>query len=111
MGRVSGPLLSIGNGFKQEEAPAMVRLFVGNCRDASKDDILGLFKQFGATPEGVTFPRDRRSRRKKGFAYVMVTDDHAADAAIKTLHLFDIGGIALTVLRAEDRPKKLPRRR
>lgn len=89
----------------------MVRLFVGNCRDASKEDVFALFKQFGATPEGITFPRDRRSRRKKGFAYVMVADDRAAEAAIKTLHLFDIGGIALTVLRAEDRPKKQPRRR
>ena len=89
----------------------MIRLFVGNCREASKEDVFALFKQFGATLEGITFPRDRRSRRKKGFAYVMVADDRAADAAIKTLHLFDIGGIQLTVVRAEDRPKKPPRRR
>lgn len=89
----------------------MVRLFVGNCREASKDDIYALFKQFGATQEGITFPRDRRSRRKKGFAYVMVADERAAEAAIKTLHLFDIGGIQLSVVRAEERAKRQPRRR
>lgn len=89
----------------------MIRLFVGNCRDASKDDILALFKQFGASEDGISFPRDRRSRRKKGYAYVNVTDDSAADAAIKMFHLLDIGGIALTVVRAEERPPKPPRGR
>jgi RNA recognition motif-containing protein len=83
----------------------MVRLFVGGCREATKADILGLFKQFGATPEGITFPRDRRTRRKKGYAYVHVSDDKA-EVAIETFHLVDIAGIKLTVVRAEERPAK-----
>ena len=89
----------------------MIRLFVaGYPRDATKEDVLRLFERFGATEDDVTFPRDRRSRRKKGFAYVNVTDDRAADEAIAAFHLFEIGGKALTVVRAADRPPKRPRR-
>ncbi|HEV3155639.1 MAG TPA: RNA-binding protein [Candidatus Baltobacteraceae bacterium] len=90
----------------------MIRLFVaGYPREASKTDLLQLFRQFGAAEEDITFPRDRRSRRKKGYAYVNVADAAKADAAIKAFHLFEIDGRQLTVIRAEDRPLKRPRRR
>ena len=90
----------------------MIRLFVaGYPRDASKEDLLALFKQFGVGEDGVVFPRDRRSRRKKGYAYVEVADNAAAQSAITTFHLFEIDGKQLTVCRAEDRPLKRPRRR
>ena len=88
----------------------MIRLFVaGYPREATKDDILALFRQFGCTEEDVTFPRDRRTRRKKGYAYVNVRDAGAADSAIAAFHLFEIDGKPLTVIRAEDRPPKRPR--
>jgi RNA recognition motif-containing protein len=90
----------------------MIRLFVaGYPREATKDDLLALFRQFGAREEDVTFPRDRRSRRKKGYAYVNVPDAAAADAATKAFNLFEVDGKQLTVIRAEDRPLKRPRRR
>lgn len=90
----------------------MIRLFVaGYPREATKDDLLALFRQFGAGDEDVTFPRDRRSRRKKGYAYVNVGDERSADAAIKAFNLFEIDGKPLTVIRASDRPAKRPRRR
>ncbi|MDP9017156.1 MAG: RNA-binding protein [Candidatus Eremiobacteraeota bacterium] len=90
----------------------MIRLFVaGYPRDAAKEDLVALFKQFGVTDEGVVFPRDRRTRRKKGFAYVEVSSDLAAQEAIKAFNLFEIDGKPLTVCRAEDRPLKKPRRR
>lgn len=90
----------------------MIRLFVaGYPREATKTDLLALFRQFGAAEEDITFPRDRRSRRKKGYAYVNVADAQRADAAIRTLNLFEIEGKALTVIRAEDRPLKRSRRR
>lgn len=90
----------------------MIRLFVaGYPREAGKNDLVQLFRQFGAGEEDVTFPRDRRSRRKKGYAYVNVADERAADAAIKAFHLFEIDGKELTVVRAEDRPPRRPRRR
>jgi RNA recognition motif-containing protein len=87
-------------------------LFVaGYPREATKEDLLRLFRQFGTGDGDVTFPKDRRSRRKKGYAYINVTDEHAADAAIKAFHLFEIDGKALTVVRAEDRPLKRPKKR
>jgi RNA recognition motif-containing protein len=90
----------------------MKRLFVaGYPREATKADLLALFRQFGAGEEDVTFPRDRRSRRKKGYAYVNLPDDRAAEAAIRAFNLFEVDGKALTVIRAEDRPLKRPRRR
>lgn len=90
----------------------MIRLFVaGYPREATKQDLLQLFRQFGAGEEDITFPRDRRSRRKKGYAYINVSDDRAAETAIKTFNLFEIAGKQLTVIRAEDRPVKIPRRR
>lgn len=90
----------------------MIRLFVaGYPREATKEDLLRLFRQFGAQEADVTFPRDRRSRRKKGYAYVNVVDDKSADAAIQAFNLFEIDGKQLTVIRAADRPPKRPRRR
>lgn len=90
----------------------MIRLFVaGYPREASKEELGQLFRQFGATEEDITFPRDRRTRRKKGYAYVNVPDDKTAEAAIKAFNLFEIDGKALTVIRAADRPLKRPRRR
>lgn len=90
----------------------MIRLFVaGYPREATKADLVQLFRQFGASEDDVTFPRDRRSRRKKGYAYVNVADASKAEAAVKTLNLFEIDGKQLTVVRAEDRPLKRPRRR
>lgn len=89
----------------------MIRLFVaGYPREASKADLVALFRQFGAQEADVTFPRDRRSRRKKGYAYINVADDRAADAAIQAFHQFEIDGKALTVVRADDRPARRSRR-
>ncbi|MBV8244556.1 MAG: RNA-binding protein [Candidatus Eremiobacteraeota bacterium] len=82
----------------------------GYPREASKADLLAIFRQFGATEDGIVFPRDRRSRRKKGYAYVEVASAAQADAAIAMLHDFEIDGKQLTVVRAEDRPPKRPRR-
>ncbi len=90
----------------------MSRLFVaGYPRDAAKADLVALFANFGVGEGDITFPRDRRSRRKKGYAYVEVRDERAAPSAIAAFHGFEIGGKALTVCRAEDRPLKKPRRR
>ncbi len=90
----------------------MIRLFVaGYPREATKEDLLQLFRQFGSSSGDVTFPTDRRSRRKKGYAYVNVADDRSADAAIAAFNRFQIAGKELTVTRAQDRPRKPSRPR
>jgi RNA recognition motif-containing protein len=88
----------------------MIRLFVAGFREATNADLVALFAQFGVTEADITFPRDRRSRRKKGYAYVNVSSEAAADTSIKMLNLLEIDGKQLTVIRASDRPPKRPRR-
>ncbi|MDQ6826505.1 MAG: RNA-binding protein [Candidatus Eremiobacteraeota bacterium] len=70
-----------------------------------------LFASFGVAEDAVVIPRDRRTRRKKGFAYVIVPDEVAATSAISTFHLFEVAGKPLTVCRADDRPPKKSRHR
>jgi hypothetical protein len=88
-----------------------MRIFVGGLpQTASKDDVVRLFRQFGADDAGVVLPRDRRTRRRKGFAYVEIPDAERARAAIALFSDFTIDGKALTVCAAEERPPKRPRR-
>jgi hypothetical protein len=88
-----------------------MRIFVGGLpQTASKDDVVRLFRQFGADDAGVVLPRDRRTRRRKGFAYVEIPDPERARAAIAMFAQFSLEGKALTVCAAEDRPQKRPRR-
>ncbi|MGD0472925.1 MAG: hypothetical protein ABSB70_06880 [Candidatus Velthaea sp.] len=88
-----------------------MRIFVGGLpQRANKDDIVRLFRQFGANETGVVLPRDRRTRRRKGFAYVEIPDAERARAAIDVFSGFSLDGKALTVCVADERPKKRPRR-
>lgn len=88
-----------------------MRIFVGGLpRTATKEDLVRLFKQFGAGDDDVVLPRDRRTRRRKGFAYVDIGDPDKAQAAIAVFAGFEIEGKVLTVCLASDRPPKRGRR-
>src|SRR5450755_4115378 len=88
-----------------------MRIFVGGLpQTANKDDVVRLFRQFGADDAGVVLPRDRRTHRRKGFAYVEIPDAERARAAIEVFSGFTLDGKALTVCAADDRPRKRPRR-
>lgn len=85
----------------------MIRLFVGGLpATATKEEIFKLFRGFGAREESITLPRDRKTRRKKGVAFIEVESVGAAEAAIATFHGFAIGGKQLTVCLAENRPAR-----
>jgi hypothetical protein len=87
-----------------------MRLFVGGLPPtATKDDVVRLFERFGADDAGVVLPRDRRTRRRKGFAYVEIVDAGQAREAIALLGGFAVNGKALTVCAADERPPKRPR--
>jgi len=91
---------------------AAMRLFVGGLpREATKDDVIRLFRQFGVTDDGVVLPRDRKTHRRKGIAYVDVPDAANAERAIAVFAGFEIEGKPLTVCAAENRPLKRPQRR
>src|SRR5476649_2697470 len=89
-----------------------MRLFVGGFpRTATKEDLEKLFKQFGAGEADIVLPRDRRTRRRKGFAYVEIADPERARAAIAIFEGFIVEGKPLTVCAASDRPPKRGRQR
>jgi hypothetical protein len=89
-----------------------MRIFVGGLpRTATKEDVVRLFRQFGAGEDDVVLPRDRKTRRRKGFAYVEIGDAQRAKAAIVTFANFEVDGKMLTVCAADDRPPKRARRK
>lgn len=88
-----------------------MRIFVGGLpRTATKEDLVRLFKQFGAGDDDVVLPRDRRTRRRKGFAYVEIPDPAKAQAAVAVFAGFKIDDKELTVCLASERPPKRGRR-
>jgi hypothetical protein len=88
-----------------------VRLLVrGIARGVSSDEIAELFAPFGVDRERIALPRDRRTRRRKGMAYIVVPSaQHAADA-IKALNATMLQDKAITIEAAAERPPKRPRR-
>ena len=81
----------------------MKKLFVGNLSfGATEDTIRSLFEVHGAV-EGVTVVTDRDTGRSKGFGFVEMSNDAAAQRAIAAVNGTEIDGRALTVNEA--RPK------
>ncbi|HEX3467590.1 MAG TPA: RNA-binding protein [Candidatus Elarobacter sp.] len=88
-----------------------VRLLIrGVARGVSSLDIAQLFAPYGVDTERIALPRDRRTRRRKGIAYVFVPTMRHADAAIKALNQTELGEKTITVETAEERPPRRPRR-
>ncbi len=79
------------------------KLYVGNFPyDTSDQDLQTLFAGAG-TVESVNLMRDMATGRARGFAFVEMATDEDAQAAIRTLNNYDLGGRNLTVNEA--RPK------
>ena len=83
------------------------KLFIGNLGfDVTENDLQDLFSQHGSVSE-VNLMQDRATGRSRGFAFVTMATDEAAQAAIAALNGRDLHGRALTVNVArprEDRP-------
>jgi RNA recognition motif-containing protein len=84
------------------------KLYVGNLSyDVDNAALERLFAVHG-TVESATVITDRDSGRSKGFGFVEMSDNGAAQAAISALNGKEHGGRALTVNEAkprEDRPR------
>ncbi len=88
-----------------------VRLLIrGIARGVASTEIAALFAQYGADPERIALPRDRRTRRRKGIAYVFVPNAKLAEAAIKALNNTPLQEKTITIEAAAERPPKRPRR-
>jgi RNA recognition motif-containing protein len=80
------------------------RLYVGNLPyTATDDDLSELFSRAGAVAN-VHVMRDQATGRARGFAFVEMTTDEGAQAAIEQLHEFQMNGRALVVNEARPKP-------
>ena len=81
----------------------MSSIYVGNLPyNVTEDDLRELFAQHG-TVDRVALIMDRMTGRSRGFAFVDMPDDSAAQAAIDALNGTEMEGRSLTVNVA--RPK------
>jgi RNA recognition motif-containing protein len=89
------------------ERPGEVRLLVrGIAKGVSVTEVAALFAPFEGDPERIAIPRDRRTRRRKGIAYVFVPSaQHAADA-IRALDNTTLQDKTITLEPAAERPPK-----
>lgn len=83
------------------------RLFVGNLSfSATEDALRDRFAADGRQVVSVRIVVDRETGRSRGFAFVDMTNDEDAKAAIVALDGVDFGGRALRVSEASERPER-----
>jgi RNA recognition motif-containing protein len=69
------------------------------------DELREVFEQYG-TVESANVITDRETGRSKGFAFVEMPDDSAAEAAIAALDGSTLGGRQIAVKKAEPRENR-----
>ena len=87
-----------------------MNIFVGNLAfTTSEQDLRQLFESYG-TVETVRIMNDRETGRSRGFGFVEMPDNRAAQSAIDALNGTPVAGRALTVNEARPRePRREPR--
>ena len=89
-----------------------MNIYVGNLAySVTGDDLTELFSEFGVVTS-VNLIADKFSGQSKGFAFVEMADNGAAETAIKDLNGKEINGRALKVNEAKPREERptTPRR-
>ena len=87
------------------------KLFVGNLSfSIGEAELRQLFEQKG-TVESLTVMRDADTGRSRGFAFVEMASDEAAQKAIAELNGYTLDGRNLTVNEARPRPERSGGRR
>lgn len=81
-----------------------MKIYVGNLPfSATESEVRDLFSQHG-TVESVALPTDRETGRPRGFGFVEMPQADA-QKAIGALNGYQMGGRALRVNEAQDRPR------
>jgi len=87
----------------------MKKIFVGNFAfSMTEGELRSMFEPHGQV-ESVTIVTDRDTGRSRGFAFVEMADNGAADKAIAALNGMDSGGRPLTVNEARPKADRGPR--
>jgi RNA recognition motif-containing protein len=88
---------------RRECEDEMKNIYVGNLSyDATEDQVRSMFEQYGAV-DRVSIVTDRDTGQPRGFAFVEMTDDEAANKAMDALNGTNLGGRNLNINEA--RPK------
>ncbi len=83
------------------------KIFVGNLAfSTTKDDLSAVMAEAGSVVD-VFLPNDRATGRPRGFAFVEFGSESEATKAIEMFNGRDLGGRALKVNMAEDRPPRV----
>src|SRR6202044_4259619 len=78
-----------------------MKLFVGNLPYAATEaDLTDFFSQSGVAVDSVTVMRDRFTGQARGFGFVEINDDTAAQKAVEACHGKDLMGRTLVVNEA-----------
>jgi|SRR5215469_7017720 RNA recognition motif-containing protein len=87
----------------------MKNIYVGNLSfNASEDEVRQMFEAYGPV-DRVSIVTDRDTGQSRGFAFVEMPDDDAAQKAMEALNGMSLGGRNLTVNEARpktDRPRR-----
>jgi len=87
-----------------------VNIYVGNLAySVTDDDLRELFSEFGEV-RSASVISDKATGQSKGFGFVEMKDNSAADTAIKDLNGKQVKGRALKVNEAKPRADKPPQR-
>ena len=79
----------------------MKKLFVGNLPYAANEtDVQNFFSSQGVTVDTVTVMRDRFTGQARGFGFVEIHDDAAAQQAVENCHGKELMGRAVVVNEA-----------
>jgi len=80
-----------------------MNIYVGNLHyEATEEDLRELFTAYGEV-DSVNIIKDKYSGQSKGFGFIEMRDDEAAQAAIDGLHEKDLKGRNLNVNKARPR--------
>jgi RNA recognition motif-containing protein len=86
-----------------------MQIYVGNMSYGTSEEVInGLFSEFGEV-SSVKLISDRETGRAKGFGFVTMEDDAAANKAIEELNGKEFDGRTLRINEAkpkEDRPRR-----
>ncbi len=83
-----------------------MQIYVGNMSyQTTEEDINSLFSEFGEVSK-VTLIADRETGRAKGFGFVTMNDDEAANKAIEALNEKEFSGRTLRINEAKPREEK-----
>ena len=78
-----------------------MKIYVGNVPyQAAEADLQDWFAEAGVTPDNVTVIRDRFSGESRGFAFIEIDDDTAANQAIEVCSGRDFMGRNLVINEA-----------